>query len=69
MKYEAILAQLGILPGAPMGQGMAPGGAAGGDAPMGGAPRSPITDGVMQAQTPKAPYAEALAKRSTPSVG
>ena len=69
MKYEAILAQLGILSGMPMAQGGAPtGGGAPGGAVAGGAPRSPITDGVMQAQTPKAPYAEALAKRSTPSV-
>ena len=60
MKYEAML---GILP--PTGTG---GAAAGGGAPAVGAPRSPITDGVMQAQTPKAPYAERLAKRSTPNV-
>ena len=69
MQYEAMLAQLGLLPGMPQGSGMAPGGASGGGSPSGGVPRSPITDGVMQAQTPKAPYAEALAKRSTPSVG
>ena len=29
---------------------------------------TPITDGVMQAQTPHAPYAESLAKRSVPRV-
>ena len=29
---------------------------------------TPITDGIMQAQTPRAPYAESLAKRSTPKV-
>ena len=68
MQYEAMLTQLGLLPGMPQGSGGASGGAAGGGAPMGSAPRSPITDGVMQAQTPRAPYAEALAKRSTPSV-
>ena len=67
VKYEAILAQLGLLPGMPTGQGGAPGGASGG-APRGSVPRSPITDGVMQAQTPKSSYAEALVKRSTPSV-
>ena len=68
MKYEAILAQLGLIPGMPAAQGSA-GGASPSPTGSGGAPRSPITDGVMQAQTPKAPYAEALAKRSTPSVG
>lgn len=68
MQYEAILARLGILPGMPSAQGGAPGGASGGGAPGGSVPRSPITDGVMQAQAPRAPYAEALAKRSTPSV-
>lgn len=31
-------------------------------------PSSPITDGIMQAQTPRAPYAESLAKRSVPKV-
>lgn len=67
VKYEAILAKLGLLPGMPTGQGGAPGGASGG-APRGSVPRSPITDGVMQAQTPKSSYAEALVKRSTPSV-
>ena len=61
MQYEAML---GILP--PRGQG---GTSAGGGAPSGGAPSSPITDGVMQAQAPRAPYAERLAKRSVPSVG
>ena len=68
MQYEMMLSQVGLLPGMPQGSGGASGGAAGGGAPMGGAPRSPITDGVMQAQTPRAPYAEQLAKRSTPSV-
>lgn len=29
---------------------------------------TPITDGIMQAQTPRAPYAESLAKRSVPRV-
>ncbi len=67
MQYEQILAQLGILPGMPSAQGGAPGGSPGG-APTGGAPKSPITDGVMQAQAPKAPYAEQLAKRSVPSI-
>jgi hypothetical protein len=41
----------------------------GGGAPVGGAPSSPITDGVMQAQSPRSSYAESLAKRSMPSVG
>lgn len=31
-------------------------------------PKSPITDGIMQAQSPRQPYAEALAKRSTPNI-
>jgi hypothetical protein len=31
-------------------------------------PSSPITDGIMQAQAPRAPYAERLAQRSTPKV-
>ena len=68
MQYEAMLAQLGLIPGMPQDPGGVPGGASGGGAP-GGIPSSPITDGVMQAQTPRAPYAEQLAKRSTPSVG
>lgn len=68
MQYEQTLSRLGILPGMPQGSGMAPGGASGGS-PTGGVPSSPITDGVMQAQTPKSPYAESLAKRSVPSVG
>ena len=68
MQYEQMLASLGLLPGMPMAQGGgAPGGAGEGGAP-GGVPRSPVTDGVMQAQAPRAPYAESLAKRSTPSI-
>jgi hypothetical protein len=41
----------------------------GGGAPteVGGA-KTPVTDGVMQAQTPRSSYAENLAKRSTPRV-
>ena len=31
-------------------------------------PSTPITDGIMQAQAPRTPYAENLAKRSTPRV-
>lgn len=68
MQYEAMLAQLGLLPGMPQGQGGAPSGGGGG-APAGGAPRSPITDGVMQAQAPKSSYTESLLERSKPSVG
>ena len=68
MQYEAMLAQLGLLPGMPQGSIGASGGASGG-ATSGGVPSSPITDGVMQAQAPRAPYAERLAKRSTPSMG
>ena len=70
MQYEAMLAQLGLLPGVSGGGGAPSGGGAPmGGAPMGGAPSSPITDGVMQAQSPRSPYAESLAKRSMPSVG
>lgn len=68
MQYEAMLAPLGLIPGMSQASGGVPGGASGGGAP-GGVPSSPITDGVMQAQTPRAPYAEQLAKRSMPSVG
>ena len=55
-------AAMGIMP-----QGSGEARSSGGGAP-GSAPRSPINDGVMQAQSPKAPYAEALAKRSVPSI-
>lgn len=67
-QYEMMLAQLGLMPGAPSGQPGMPGGAPGGGTPGGLAPSSPITDGIMQASAPRAPYAEALAKRSVPSV-
>lgn len=53
-------AAMGIAP-----DPMAP--AQGGAAPSKVTP-SPITDGVMQAQTPRSPYAESLAKRSVPRV-
>ena len=63
IQYEAML---GILP--QQGSG-GTGGASPSPTGSDSAPRSPITDGVMQAQAPRAPYAERLAKRSTPSVG
>ena len=56
-------AVMGVMPQGT--QGKASGGA-GGNPPA--IPSSPVTDGVMQAQSPRAPYAEALAKRSTPSL-
>ena len=69
MQYEQMLVGLGLIPGMPAGQGGAPGMAnQSGGAPSGNVPRTPVTDGVMQAQTPRSPYAESLAKRSVPSV-
>ena len=69
MQYEQMLESFGLMPGIPAGQGGAPGMAnQSGGAPSGNVPRTPVTDGVMQAQTPRSPYAESLAKRSVPSV-
>lgn len=66
-QYETMLASLGVLPGISGGQG-ASSSVSRERSSLVNVPSSPVTDGVMQSQAPRSPYAEKLAKRSTPSV-
>ena len=67
MFYEQILAKYNLLPGKSTGGGGALGESGSGGS-GGKATSTPITDGIMDAQSPRTPYADALAKRSVPSV-